>query len=121
LAGQSPRNAPESVGPDPLRRLRLIDAKLVRVLSAFDLLIQEFLLGMTANLLEPRYMVNDIHSETESVDVVVDGQLERSTDTALLLVATDMNIVVICAAIGQMMYQLRIAVKVEDDRLVNRE
>jgi hypothetical protein len=76
---------------------------------------------MTTNLLESWHPVDDIHGKAESVNVVLDGQFERSTDAALFFLAVYMNVVVIRSAIGQVMYQLWIAVKVENDRLVDRE
>ena len=117
-----PREAgPVSVRPNPICCVRLIDAELVRVISAFDLLVQKVLPGVTANVLESRHTIDNIHGEAESVDVVVDGQLKRSTDASLLLIATHMKVIVIRAAIGQVVDQLRIAVEVEDDRLVDCE
>lgn len=91
------------------------------VISAFDLLVQESLLRVPTNSLQPRHSVNNIHGKAEAVDVVVNGQLQRRIDAAFLLVAAHMDIFVVLPPISQSMNQLRIAMEIEDDRLVHSE
>ena len=58
---------------------------LVRVVAAFDLLVQEALLGVAADLLQTRHAVDHVHRQAEAVDVVVDRQLQRRIDVAASL------------------------------------
>jgi hypothetical protein len=97
----------------------LIDAELMRVVAAFDLLVQKSLLRVPANFLQPRHSVNNVHRKAETVDVVVNRQLQRHIDTAFLLVAAHADVFVVPLPIRQPMNQLRVAVEVEDDRLVH--
>ena len=64
------------------------------------------------------HAVDDVDGQVEAVDLVVDRQLQRRVDVALLLVAADVQVVVVRAAVGQPVDQPGIAVEVEDDRLV---
>ena len=81
-----------SIRPLPVCGFGLIDAVLVRVVHALDLHIAELLLRVRAGHLEPRHAVDDIHRQCEAVDLVLDGQLQRSVDVALLLVAADVQV-----------------------------
>lgn len=65
---------PISVWPSPVSGLGLIDAVLVCVVAAFDLLVEESLFGMSANSLKFGHAIDDVHGKAEAVDVVVDGQ-----------------------------------------------
>ena len=68
-----------------------------------------------------RHADHHIHGQAEAVDVVIDGEFQRRINASLLFVAAHMHVVVVRAPIGQPVNQLRIAVKIEDDRLVDRE
>src|SRR5262249_892975 len=116
LTGFSPETL---IRPHPLRRFRLINAILMRVIPALDLLIQESLLRVPSDSRESGDGVHNIHRQAEAVDVVVDRQLQRRVDTAFLFVSPHVNVAVIRAPVGEPMNQLRIPVKVEQDRLVD--
>ena len=51
----------ELVRPNPGRRLGLVDAVLVRVIAAFDLLVQKALLGVATDLLQAWHAVYQLH------------------------------------------------------------
>src|ERR1700757_335061 len=74
---------------------------------------------MRADPLQSRDAVNRVNRETEPVRLVVDCQLHRRVDVALLFVAAHMQVAMVCAAVGETMNQPRITVKVKDDRLIN--
>src|SRR5215469_7878166 len=93
----------------------------MRVVTAFDLLIQESLLGVPTDLLQPRYAVDYIHRQTETIGVVVDRQFKWCIDVPFLLIATDMDVVVIRPSVCQPMNELRVAMEVEHHRLIYRK
>src|SRR5262249_36725029 len=64
--------------------------------------------------------VNGINSQTEAINLVVDGQFHRRVDVAFLLVPAYMQALIL-SAISQAMDQPRVAVEVEDDRFVAGE
>src|SRR5215471_17422064 len=111
----------ELVRPHPRRSGWFIDAVLVRVIAALDLLIQEALLSVPADSLQTRHAVDNVHRQAEAVDVVVDGELKRRVDVASFFVSPHVHIVVVMAAVCQPVNQPWIAVEVEDHGLVESE
>ena len=65
-----------------------------------------------------RDAVDRVHDEMETVEVVQHRHVERRRDGAFFLVAADVNVVVIGAAISQSVDQPRVGVEGEDDRLI---
>ena len=74
---------------------------------AFDDLASEPLLDVGADVLEAGDAVDDVDGEVEAVDLVEDGQFERGVDVALFLVAADVDVVVIVAAVGELVDERR--------------
>src|SRR5208337_3541626 len=107
-----------AVRPPPSGNFRSIDAIFVCVSPAFDLLVPELLLGVRPDPLEPRYPVDGVDRQRIAIDLVIHGQLHRGIDVALFLVATHVYVPV-GASVGQAVNQVRIAVEIEDDRLVH--
>ena len=91
------------------------------VMPALELLVQQRLARMRAARPEEGHPVDHVDRERETVDLVLDRQLHRGVDVALLLVAADVNVVVIGAAVGQAMDEPGIGMEVEDDGFVGRE
>ena len=69
--------------------------------SACDLAVAKLLFGVRPYPLQFLNAVNGIDGETEPVRLVVNCQFHRRIDIALLFVAADMQIPVVCAAIGE--------------------
>ena len=67
-----------------------------------------------AQLGQPTDRIDD---QIEAVNVIEDPHIEGRGDGALLLVAPDMEVLVV-AAVGQLMHQRGIAVEREDDGLI---
>src|SRR5437667_8203594 len=109
------------VGPGPLVDLRLVDPVLIGVLLALDLRVAQLLLGVGPHPLQGRHPIDDVDGQAEAVDLVLDGQVERGVDVALLLVAPHVEILVVRGSIGQAVDEPAIAVEVEDDRPVGGE
>ena len=65
--------------------------------------------------------VDDVHDEVVAVHVVDDEHVERRGRGALLLVAADVQVVVVGAPVGQPVDQPRVAVVGDDDRPVGGE
>src|SRR4029450_603472 len=114
------QEAPRS-WPRPLIALRLVNSVLVGIALAVDLHVAQLLLDMRAGDPQARYPIDDVDRETEAVDLVTNGQIERRVDVALLLVAAHVQVLVIGAPVGQPMDQPRISVEVEDNGLVRGE
>ena len=94
---------------------------LVDVLLMLDQLVLELLFQVNpliAGLWEP---IDDVHHKMEAVQIVQHGHVEWCGDGALFLVAADVDVVVVGAAINQAMNQPRVSVVSKDHRLVPGE
>ena len=108
------------VRPSPPGNLGAIDTMLVGIGSASDLLVPEFLLRVSADLLEFGNAIDRIDRQTEAIDFVIHGQLHWRVNVPLLLVTADMQSPVL-AAVRQSVDQPGITVEVEHDWLVRSE
>ena len=79
------------------------------------------LLDVRGGGLQAGHAVDHVDGEVEAVDLIEDRELERRVDVALLLVAAHVDVVVVVAAIGELVDERGVAVEVEDDRLVEGE
>src|SRR5665213_67369 len=70
---------------------------------------------------ESRNTAGRIERELEAVQVVQHDHIERRRGRAFLLVAADMDVVVIVSAVGELVDHRGVAVKRENHRLVGRE
>src|ERR1700756_16396 len=113
--------AARSIGPGPVCGFGHVDAVLMGIVAACDLLVEESFLGVAADSLQPGDAVHDIHGEAEAVDIVVDRQFQRRVDASFLLVSTHVDVGMIGAPISQAVNQLRVAMEVEHDRFIHRE
>ena len=91
---------------------------LVDVLLVLDQLVLELLLQVDALVAGLRQAVDGVHHEVEAVQVVQHRHVEGRGDGAFFLVAADVDVVVVGAAVGQPVDQPRIGMEGEDDRLV---
>ncbi len=66
-----------------------------------DLILQPFFDVRPAGL-QARNAVDYIDSQVKTIDLIVDGTLERSVDVAFLFIPTHMNVLVIGAAITEL-------------------
>ncbi len=71
--------------------------------------------------LQPGHAVHHIHGQAEAVNVVVDRQFQRRIECFLFSLYPAADVGMIRAPVRQAVNQLRIAVKVEHDWLVDRE
>ena len=65
-----------------------------------------------------RQAVDGIHHEVEAVQIVQHRHVEGRGDGALFLVAADVDVVVVGAAVGQPVDQPRVGMEGKDDRLI---
>ena len=91
----------------------------MRIAHALDDLILEPVLHVRAGIAQTRHAVDHVDGELEAVDLVDDREFERRVDVALLLVAVNVDVLVIRAAVGELVDERRVRVEVEDDRLVD--
>ena len=108
-------------GPLPAGDLLAVDSVFVGVVDALDDLVLEPLFEVSGGGLQPGDSVDDVDGEIEAVDLVEDGQLEWRVDVALLLVAADVDVAVVLAAVGEFVDERGVGVEVEDDGLVEGE
>ena len=73
---------------------------------------------MGAGHLQCGYPVYNVDCQAKTINLVLDRQIERRVDIPFFLVTPDVQVFVICASVGQAMDQPRIAVEVENDRLI---
>ena len=71
--------------PHPSRCIGFVDAVLMSVVTARDLLVEKALLRVPADFLQSGHSVDDIHGQAEAVDVVVNGQFQRGIDVCFSL------------------------------------
>ena len=69
----------------------------VRVGSASDLCIAEFLLGMATDALQSWDTVNGVNGQAETINLIIDSQLHWRVDVALLLVPAHMQSLILAA------------------------
>src|SRR5208337_3892998 len=104
--------------PGPPIHLRLVYAVLVCVGLAFELQGAQLFLRVSAGYAQGRHPIDHVHRNGEAINLVPNGQVEWSVDIAVLLVAADVQVLVIGAPVSEPVNQPRIPVKVEDDRFV---
>ena len=80
-------------------------------------LVAHLLVEISAAIAEVRQLEEHRLNEVETVDFVLDADVERGRDGAFLVVTMNVEVVVV-AAIGQLMDESWVAVEVEDDWLV---
>ncbi len=107
--------------PLPIPDFRHILAVLVDVLLVLDKLVLELLLQVDALVAGLRQTVDGVHHEMEAVQIVQHRHVEGRGNGALFLVAADVDVVVVGAAVGQPVDQPRVGMEGEDDRFIPGE
>ena len=107
-----------SIWPSPIDNLGLVDTVLGRVIEILANLIFQPIFDVSTALLKPGHAIDHVNRQIEAVSLVVNGELKRGVDTAELLIAADMEVVMIGATIGEFVDQPRVAVEVKDDGLL---
>ncbi len=90
-----------SAGPFPVKNSWHVNALLVCVVEAVELLVPELLLSVSTRNLELGNAINDIDRYAEPINLVVNGKLQWRVDIALLLVTAHMQIVMVVAPVGE--------------------
>src|SRR5665647_2277637 len=104
--------------PFPIPNLRHVLAVSVDVLPVLNQLFLELLLQVDTLVAGLRQAVDGVHHEVEAVQIVQHRHVEGRGDGALFLVAADVDVVVVGAAVGQPVDQPRVGMEREDHRLV---
>ena len=110
-----------SCRPFPVANFIAIDALGVGVVDAVDDLVLEPFLDVSADGPEARNAVDDVNRQVEAIDLVEDGELERSVDVAFFLVAAHVDVAVICAAVREFVNERGVGVEIENDGLIGGE
>ncbi len=74
---------------------------LVDILLVLDKFVLELLFQVDALVAGLRQAVDGVHYKVEAVHIVQHRHVEGRGDGALFLVATDVDVVVVCAAVSQ--------------------
>src|SRR5271166_3914082 len=93
--------------PSPPGNLRAVDPILIGVGPAGNLLVAEFILGVSSDPLQLGNPINGIDCQAESIGLVIDRQLHWRVDVAFFLIAAYMQGLVL-TAVGQAVNQPRI-------------
>ena len=107
-----------SVRPAPVLDFRQIVAVLVHILFVLHQLVAQELLEVSANALQSRHPVDHVACEMEAIQIVPHCHVERCGRCALLLKATDVQMIMSGTTISQPMDQPWVPVIGEDDWLV---
>src|SRR5438309_8752687 len=113
--------SPNSGGPDPVPDRWFVLAVGPGVGAGLQPVVLHELANPGGLLAETGHPVDHIHDEVEAVEVVQHDHVERGGRGPLLLVAADVEIGVVGAAIGQAVDQRGVPVISEDHLLVRRE
>jgi hypothetical protein len=73
----------------------------VRVLATGYLHVPEPFLCVGASRLQPGYAVYGIDSQSETVYLIIDGQLERGVNVASFLIAAHVQILVVISVVAK--------------------
>ena len=76
-----------------------VDPIFVRVVYAIDYLVLQPLSRVRRFGLQRRNSINYIDCQVVPIYLIENGKLQRSIDIPFLLVSTNMNVVMVCAAI----------------------
>src|SRR5580698_10573995 len=107
--------------PLPVANFRHVFTVFIDVLLVLDQLVHELLLQVDPLVADLRHAVDGVDDQMEAVQIVQHRHVEGRSDGAFLLVPTDVNIMVICAAVGQPVDQPGIGMEGEDDRFISGE
>lgn len=107
--------------PSPVPDFRFVDAVLVSVADVFADLIFHLFLDVRSRYLQFRNAIDSVDYQAETVHLVADREFERGIDIPLLLVAADMEIIVVRAPVRQLVNQPGVSMEIENDRFVDRE
>jgi len=91
--------------PLPICDFWSIQAELIGVVLAVDLLVARVLTNAGSCDLETGHPVDRVNGQAEAVRLVANGKLQRRVDVALLLVSADMDVVLVGPAISEPMDQ----------------
>src|SRR6476646_5964071 len=74
-------------GPSPSCDIRAVDAVLVGIAATGNLRVTELFLSVAAYGLQLRHTINGVHRQTETVNLIVNGEFHWGVDIAFLFVA----------------------------------
>ena len=83
-----------------------------------DNLISQPVLSMSLRYGKFWNPVDHIDCQIETVNLVFHGQSKWCVDISLFFVASHMQVIVVCAPVGEFMNQPGIAMEIENDRLI---
>ena len=106
------------VRPAPVADCGEIVAEAGDVLLMFGEVVAQELLEVGAQGSQARHAIHDVSGQVEAIEIVEHGHVEGGGRGAFLLIATNVQIGVVLAAIGEAVNQPRIAVIGKDDGLV---
>ena len=110
-----------SARPGPVGDLGTVASVLVRVAQVVDDRVLHVFLEVPGLRAQPRHPIDHVDHQVEARRSVQHRQLQRRVDVPLLAVAVDVQVLLALEAVGELVDQRRVAVEVEDDRLVGGE
>lgn len=92
-----------AVAPFPIPNFRQVFAVFINVLLVLDQLVPELLLQVNALIAGLWQAIDGVHHEVKAIQIIHHCHVERGGNRALFLVAADMDVAVIGAAVGKAM------------------
>ena len=105
--------------PLPAGNVGPVRPVLKRIVTAGDLIVEKLAHCRPADQLQSWHILNCIHGQGETIDLILDSQLQWGIDVALFHIAVDVDVGMIRAAVGQAVDQPRVSVEIEDDWFVS--
>lgn len=109
------------MGPFPAGNIRLINAVLVRIVPAHNLFIMKFFKRGATNALKFRNALDRVHSEGETIYLILNREFQRSIDVASFPVTADMHVGMIGSTVSKAMDKPRVSVEVKNNGLIDGE
>lgn len=98
-----------------------VDTVLESIRDGPDLLIPELFTDGRSPVVQVGHPVDGLHGETESIGLVLDGELERGVDVSLFPVTTDVDVTGSVSPVGESVDEPGVRVEVDNDGLVSGE
>lgn len=98
-----------------------VDTVLESILDGPDLLVPELLTDGRSPVVQVGHPIDGLDGETESIGLVLDGELKRGVDVSLFPVTTDVDVAGPVSPVGESVDKPGVRVEVDNDGLVSGE
>src|SRR5262249_55661970 len=93
----------------------------MRITATANLQVPKLLLRMSSDCLKPRNAIDYIYCQRETINFVFNRQFQRRVDVSAFFVPAYVQVLMIGPVVAEPVNQPGIAMKIEHNRLVDRE